>query len=178
MDDKELRRRCEQVVNGLQIPDPFDIHELCRLLGHRRGRPIQLIPLSLPAGSPCGIWVSTRSFDAIFYEADTSRLHQEHIISHELGHLLCEHKAAPVLDADASRLLLPDLDPQLIQRMLGRTNYTAVEEREAEVIASLILRTANGRDPASTWVAPPDAADVFARLEHSLEHPHRRGHGG
>jgi hypothetical protein len=100
-------------------------------------------------------------------------LHQEHIIGHELGHLLCEHEAAPMIEAHVSRLLLPDLDPQLVQRFLARTDYTAVEERQAEMVASLISRAANRHDTESVWVAPPDVADVFARLEHTLEHRHR-----
>ena len=177
MGDKELRRRCQSIVDGLDIPDPFSMPELVRLLGQRRGRPIHLAPLRLPAGAPCGVWVSTRDFDVIFYEADTSPLHQEHIIGHELGHLLCEHGASTI-DADVSRRLLPDLDPRLVQRVLNRTSYSAVEERQAEVVASLISRAANRHRTDSAWVAPPDVAEVFARLEHSLEHrPRSAPHG-
>ena len=175
--DSELRRRCQEIVDGLDIPDPFSVHELVRLLGQRRGRPIHLIPLRLPAGAPCGVWVSTRDFDVIFYEADTSPLHQEHIIGHELGHLLCEHGASTI-DARVSRQLLPDLDPQLVQRMLNRTSYTAVEERQAEVVASLISRVSIRRATTAAWVAPPDVADVFARMEHTLEHRPRNAPDG
>jgi hypothetical protein len=175
--DRQLRRRCEAIIAAVDIPDPFHIHEFCRLLGERRGRPIHLIPMRLPEDQPCGLWVSTSQFDAIFFEAETSPLHQEHIIGHEIGHLLCQHEAAPVLDPEASRLLLPDLDPDLVQRTLGRTSYSTVEEREAEMIASLLSREANRPGPTHTWVAPPEVADVFARLEHSLEHPSDRSDG-
>jgi hypothetical protein len=172
MRDRELRRRCQRIVDDLDIPDPSSVRELVRLLGQRRGRPIHLVPLRLPADAPCGVWVSTRDFDVIFYEADTSPLHQEHIICHELGHLLCDH-GAPTIDDHVSRLLLPDLDPELVQRVLGRTSYTAVEERQAEVVASLISRAVNRHTTDSSWVAPAEVADVFARLEHTLEHRHR-----
>jgi hypothetical protein len=175
MSGSELRQRCEAIVAGLDIPIPFDVRELCRRIAERRGRPIHLLPLRLPASQPCGLWVSTSEFDAIFYEENTSQLHQEHIISHEIGHLLCQHEATPVFDAEASRLLLPDLDPQLVQRTLGRTNYSTVEEREAEMVASLISRAASIDAPTCTWVAPPEVADVFNRLEHSLEHPRKDG---
>jgi hypothetical protein len=178
MSDKELRKRCQAIVDGLGITDPFNVHALARLLGQRRGRPIHLIPLSLPAGAPCGAWVSTRDFDAIFYEVDTSPLHQEHIIGHELGHVLCEHGAEAMVEAHVARLLLPDLDPELVQRLLARTNYSAVEERQAEMVASLISRAANRRDAESAWVAPPDVADVFARLEHTLERRPRSAPNG
>jgi IrrE N-terminal-like domain len=166
--DQELRRRCQEIVDGLDIPDPFSIRDLVRLLGQRRGRPIHLVPLRLPAGEPCGVWVSTRDFDVIFYEADTSPLHQEHIIAHELGHVLCEHGASTI-DAHVSRQLLPDLDPQLVRRILHRTTYSKVEERQAEVVASLISRAANRPRSRSGGTAPPDVADVLARVEHTLE---------
>ena len=177
MSGSELRQRCEAIVAGLDIPTPFDVHELCRRIAAGRGRPIHLLPLRLPPSHPCGLWVSTSLFDAIFFEENTSQLHQEHIISHEIGHLLCEHEAAPVLDAEASILLMPDLDPGMVRRTLGRTNYSTVEEREAEMVASLISRAASLGAPAGTWVAPPEVADVFDRLEHSLEHPRKDGRG-
>lgn len=169
---RELRRRCERIVEQLDLPDPFDIEQLCRRLGAQRGRPIRLLPLRLPVNSPCGMWVSTAAFDAIFYETDTSPAHQILIIAHEIGHLLCEHAAPPVLDRDASRLLLPDLDPELVQRTLGRTNYSALEEREAETIATVLLRRACRPGEPAAANLPPDDAELYGRLR-SLEHPDR-----
>ncbi|MBG6066253.1 ImmA/IrrE family metallo-endopeptidase [Micromonospora ureilytica] len=168
-----LRRRCEQLVAELEVPEPFDIQKLCDVLGERRGRPIHLVPLRLPAQTVCGMCVPTGDFDAIFFEQDTSPLHQLLIIGHELGHLLAGHQATEVLDADASRLLLPDLDPQLVQRSLGRSNYAADEEREAEMIGSLLLRRVRG-NRSDMDDAPLHGEDVelYGRLRHSLEHPH------
>ncbi|MEV1144176.1 hypothetical protein [Micromonospora sp. NPDC049799] len=163
------------MIAKLGVPEPFDIHELCRVLGERRGRPIHLVPISLPVHTVCGMCVPTGAFDAIFYEQDTSPLHQMLIIGHEVGHLLAGHRPAAVLDPDASRLLLPDLDPRLVRRFLGRSNYDAEEEREAEVIGSLLL----GRARAGHWIdqdaAPRDGgqAALYDRLRHSLEHPDR-----
>jgi hypothetical protein len=170
----ELRKRCEQIVAGIEVPEPFDIHELCRILGLRRGRPVHLLPISLPAHSVCGMWVPTGEFDAIFYEQDTSPLHQLLIIGHELGHLIGGHRASAVLDPRASRLLLPDLDPRLVRRFLGRTRYDAEEEREAEMIGSLLLRRARSsgvEEPAATL--DHRQAELYGRLRHSLEHPER-----
>lgn len=168
-----LRKRCEQIVAELEVPEPFDIQKLCEVLGERRGRPIHLVPIKLPAHTVCGMCVPTGDFDAIFFEQDTSPLHQQLIIGHELGHLLAGHRATEVLDADASRLLLPDLDPQLVQRSLGRSNYAAAEEREAEMIGSLLLRRLRGRH-SDVDDEPLDGrdAELYGRLRHSLEHPH------
>lgn len=167
-----LRKRCEQIAAEVEIPEPFDIKKLCDLLGERRGRPIHLVPIRLPAHAVCGMCVPTGEFDAIFFEQDTSPLHQLLIIGHELGHLLAGHRATEVLDPDASRLLLPDLDPQLVRRSLGRSNYAAAEEREAEMIGSLLLRRARaGRDEGQESPLDSRQAELYGRLRHSLEHP-------
>lgn len=47
-----LRRRCEQTLAGLDLPDPFDIDVLCLRLGEQRGRPIYLVPAALPRAGP------------------------------------------------------------------------------------------------------------------------------
>ncbi|MFF0659138.1 hypothetical protein [Micromonospora tulbaghiae] len=167
-----LRKRCEQLLAALDVPEPFDIHTLCQVLGERRGRPIHLVPIKLPAHTVCGMFVPTGEFDAIFYEQDTSSLHQMVIIGHELGHLIAGHQTAEILDQDASRMLLPDLDPELVQRSLGRSNYAAAEEREAEMIGSLLIRRAHSVATRQDD-APLDGrqAELYDRLRHSLEHP-------
>ncbi len=172
--DRQLRRDCAARVQALDIPTPFDLEEFCRRFGAARGRPVRLLPAALPPGSPCGLWVSTDRVDYVFYEQHTSRLHREHIVLHEIGHLLCEHEATPVMGDEETRLVLPSLDPGMVQRVLGRTHYSAVEERQAELIASLVL------EQVSTWTAEetapvaPGAAGLVSRLENSLQPRGRR----
>lgn len=173
--DRRLRRQCAERVRALDIPTPFDVGELCRRLSAARDREIRLLPAPLPPDSPCGLWVSTERADYVFYEERTTRLHRDHIVLHEIGHLLCDHEATPVLDEEASRLVLPSLDPSMVQRMLGRTHYSRVEEQQAELIASLILEQASSWAAEETWTAPPEAADLVDRLRGSLQHPDRRG---
>lgn len=174
MADRKLRRRCETILAGLGLPDTADVRELCDDLAERQGRPIHLIGEHLPDASPCGLAVRTERFDAIFYEMDTSRLHQEHIIRHELGHLICGHLTAPVLDGEASRLLLPDLDPSLVRAVLGRSNYSEVEEKEAEMIASLLLRRSVVTGPRQPSPDGTGVSPVLDRLRHTLIDPGRR----
>ncbi|MEU3455364.1 hypothetical protein ABZ671_17465 [Micromonospora sp. NPDC006766] len=167
-----LRKRCERLLAELEVPERSDIRMLCQILGERRGRPIHLVPISLPAHTVCGMFVPTGDFDAIFFEQDTSPLHQMLIIGHELGHLIAGHRTTEILDPDASRLLLPDLDPELVQRSLGRSNYAAAEEREAEMIGSLLLRRAHSGGGEQDD-SPMDSrqAELYGRLRRSLEHP-------
>ncbi|MDI6102645.1 hypothetical protein QLQ12_28900 [Actinoplanes sp. NEAU-A12] len=177
MVNRQLRRRCEQAIADLDVPQPIDIHKLCQVLSERNGRPIHLLPMKLPVNSPCGMWVRTTAFDAVFYEAETSVLHQLQIIGHELGHLIGGHQASEVLDAQASRLLLPDLDPALVRRFLGRSNYSRDEEREAEMIGSLLVKQADLSTAPAPADTPPELTDIMNRLQHSLAHHRRSPHG-
>jgi hypothetical protein len=136
---------------------------------------IHVIPRALPIGSPSGLCVSTSAGDYIFYESQTSALHQEHIILHEVGHLLCEHRAASVSRKEISELLLPDLDPGMIQRVLGRTCHPIWAEQEAEIIASLILAKVERQQQETVWPEPSNVAPVVARVERSLRGSPRTG---
>src|SRR4051794_28622757 len=133
MNLRQLRRSCAAKVQALDLPSPFDVQTFCHSLEQARGRAIRLVPKALPTGSPSGLCVSTKTGDYIFYEAQTSPLHQEHIILHEVAHLICDHRAISVSRQEVSQLLLPDLDPQVVQRVLGRTCYPMWAEQEAEM---------------------------------------------
>ncbi|WP_372444786.1 ImmA/IrrE family metallo-endopeptidase [Crossiella equi] len=163
-----MYRDCAAVVHGLDLPEPFDLQTLCDRIGDSRGRPILLAPISLPTGGPCGLWIATDPVDYIFYEAQTSPLHQRHIVLHEIGHLLCDHHAAPVLSEDASRLLLPSLDPGMVRRVLGRGCYSAVEEQQAEIIASLVIQRTSSWRAEPVRPVPPEAAELVRRIERAL----------
>jgi hypothetical protein len=116
---------------------PFEVDALCNRIAARRGRPIRLLPIAGLTGV-CGLWIATDATDIIFYEQDTTPPHREHIVLHELSHLVCDHYPASLSLAEQARMLLPDLDPALVRRVLGRTGYSSEQEREAELLASLI----------------------------------------
>ncbi|MEV4443703.1 ImmA/IrrE family metallo-endopeptidase [Streptomyces sp. NPDC049577] len=168
MNFKRLHQRCRKLVRGLDIPSPFDIWALCDSVAERHGRPIRPEPLRLPPDGPCGLWVSTPDVDYIFYAHDTSPLHQEHIIAHELGHVICGHEESAVLGEETSRLVLPTLDPEMVRGVLRRTYYTSAEEQEAEMVASLILQAANRTPLERNWDVPSEAAATVERLDRSL----------
>jgi hypothetical protein len=135
------------------MPVPFDASELCAAVAARRGRPIRLVPMDGLTGV-CGLWVATATTDLIFYERVTTPPHQEHIILHELSHVLCDHQRAPDMAG-----LLPDLDPEMVHRVLGRAGYTSEEEREAELLASLIRQRARSHAGGSVVDRLHDALD-------------------
>ncbi|MFF0424952.1 MULTISPECIES: hypothetical protein [unclassified Streptomyces] len=165
-----LHRRCRRLAEQVRLPKPFSIASFRDHVAEQRGRPLYLHPLPLEAASAgaCGVWLATAADDHIFYEQHTSPLHQEHIVLHEFGHMLFDHRPAagrPEED-DALRAVLPDLDPRLIGRLFGRTNYTTLQEREAELLASL-LRTGADQPPRREPEGP--LASLSAAL--GVEHP-------
>jgi hypothetical protein len=175
MEHRSVRARCEARLRELELPDPFDAAAFCALLAARRGRPIVLQPFRSRAG-PCGLWVATPSADVVLYEQDTSPLHRQHIILHEASHIVCGHRPLLLPPSELASLLLPDLHPDWVGRVLRRAVYSREEEREAEVLASLILERAAPAPPSAA--PPPDAptARTLARLEATLEGPREGTH--
>ncbi|MFJ1756968.1 ParH-like protein [Kitasatospora sp. NPDC088134] len=176
-----LWQRCRGVAESIPLPEPFGIPELTRALALRRGRPIELVPLSGPDQSPCGVLISTDRADYIGYPSDTTALHQQHIVLHEIGHLLCGHvgsaaehggPAGTGLGATVAQVLTPGLSEELVRRVLGRSGYTERQEQEAELVASLALQRAVHR-PRSTAVG--QLAEQVGRLRHLFGRPLRLG---
>ena len=167
VDYAALNVRCRARLDELHLPCPFDVRTLCADLGRRRGRPVELVEMALPADAPGGLWVSTAHTDYIVYEHATSPLHQEHIIVHELSHILCGHTGGPTLSEEHATRLFPQLDTGMIRRVLGRAGYPSEEEQEAEMLASMILHRAE-RHRRAPRVTDPAAADNLRRLETGL----------
>jgi hypothetical protein len=137
-----LWQRCRHIVAALEVPRPFDAVVFIDMLAQARGRPIELVPVSARSPMPCGLLVTTDRADCIVYSADTTPLHQQHILLHEAAHIVCHHHNAASAAPDglaAAQTLLPHLPASLLQRVLGRTVYDEPQEQEAELVASLIL---------------------------------------
>jgi hypothetical protein len=166
MDLRTLRARCAARLADAPFPRPFDARAFCEALAARRCRPIVLRPF-VGAARPCGLWVASAAADYIFYEQETSPLHRQHIIVHEASHLLCGHRGLELDDDELAGLLFPSLRPETVRTVLPRAAYALEEEREAELLASLILERAAAE--AGTDPVEPDPDGVVARLRASLE---------
>ncbi|MFI9504881.1 hypothetical protein [Nocardia sp. NPDC052566] len=116
-----------------------DMRNVCVELAARRGREIVLSPLTMPTNAIHAVLVRTADIDYIVYERDTTWLHQQLLIAHELSHLICEHRGALDGAADTGAALLPDLDPEQVVDALGRGDYGPEQELEAETMATLLL---------------------------------------
>jgi hypothetical protein len=123
--DAQLRAHSRQLLRRLELPMPLDPAALCERLGEVRGTPIRLMAWELPVDGPFGMLISRPHEDAIVYQSHTTRAHQAHIILHEVGHIVA-------YDLAGSRPAETKL----------RTCYSDRDERDAEVIASTIMRQA------------------------------------
>lgn len=131
---------------------------------------MRVASLTLPPASPHGLWVSTEANDYIFVEERLVPVHQQQVILHEIGHVLCDHEASPVMSAEASQLLLPSLDPSLVRRVMGREHAQSEAEIEAEMVGSLIGQRISTWGVQRTWAVPPEAREIVERLT-ALESP-------
>ncbi|MFJ4795965.1 hypothetical protein [Kitasatospora purpeofusca] len=168
---RKLRRRCAAVLDELRLPQPFSLDTLCPHIAGLRGRPLHLHPLPAQAASAgaCGLWLATATDDHVFVEQRTVRLHQEHIVLHEIGHMLLGHQGLS-LSGRLPETLLPDLSPRLVRHLLARADYSTEQEQEAEMLASMI-RTDTGR------TRPPVPTGALGRLRAAFG-VRDGGHGG
>lgn len=135
-----LRRRLRSELRAAGVEGPTPMAEICARFGERRGKPIRLLAVPMEVPGPFGLWIKTTAADVILYQGTgTTRFHQEHIIAHELGHLLADHPSDEG-DDEMWRQLLPDIPPSVIRSALRRrTSYANEYEQEAEVLATVLL---------------------------------------
>ncbi|MEV7090153.1 hypothetical protein AB0O07_30440 [Streptomyces sp. NPDC093085] len=157
--ERDLHRLIRRELQDLGVTPPLDVAELCQSLSRRRGRPLFLREAPLPKPGPSGMWAEYDTYDVILYQQETTRLHQEHIILHEVGHILvAENEAAEgssgveadtaVIDPDEEAAsvevegwaaLLPVFGVESIKRVAQRCSYDDGEECSVELVATIIL---------------------------------------
>lgn len=146
-DHSGLRSRCQQRVDDLLshigLPHPWDINQFLDRLERHRGRDIDLCAIAWIVGSSCGAWQQHTDHDVIAYAENTSSFHQDHIILHEIGHMISRHRGRCALSHNQAQRIAPDLGPAALAHLLDRSG--AAEEYEAETIAALIHQRAHVR---------------------------------
>lgn len=134
-----LRRDLRRQLAAAKIEGPTPMTEVCERLGKLRGKPIRLMLMPMDVPGPFGLWLSTAAADFIVVQrAGTTWLHREHIIAHELGHLLADHPTGTG-DDSVWQELMPDIPLEMIRGVLQRTTYDNRFEEEAETLATVLL---------------------------------------
>lgn len=179
--DKKRVRHAEQLLRKLRltIPVPFNVDEFVQSVAEHRGRPIHILDLDAKAlhifnpddrhtEAPCGLWLSTAAADYIAVDPTAPAVLRTHTLLHELSHMLCDHTG--LLRLDTSTLRFDNIDPDIVQRVLGRTNrYPTDEERDAETLASVIGEFAARRSPVPRPNTPDNGpAAVLDRFSSAL----------
>lgn len=173
---RAIRRECQATLRQVPLPSPFSLPAFCEVISARRGRRLRLVPKQTRLG-PCGVWLAFPDADYVIYEPETIALHRRHIILHELGHLLCDHDPHEAIDDKLLRQLFPSLDTNVVRRVLGRTTYSAVEEQQAEVMASLVQERAEGAGAnVASWDETPDDA-LLSRVAQAFDARRELGDG-
>ncbi len=145
----------------MDIEPPLRVDVLCERLGQRRGRPIRLVAYPLPVPGPFGLWLATAAHDYIVFQSETTRMHQDHIILHEIGHILADHGRDDP-DVELCRTAMPDLSPEMVRRALARGCHDSEQEREAEALATIIMEWASELDSVTPLRADQDGLRKLA----------------
>lgn len=138
-DERRVWRRCEALVAAVEIPVPFDFEAMCSSYGAaQRGRPLVVVYEDLvSSGLPCGMWVPLPDQDVLVVDGKASPLHRRQIGLHEFGHVLCDHDGGWT-ELGEDNPVLGDLAPHLVRSYLGRSTYDQDQEREAEMVATML----------------------------------------
>lgn len=133
---EDARRLAEQMT----LPQPFDIDVFVKMVADVRGRPIILHPGASSADprAACGLWILRDDHDLIVIHPQASAPHREHIVLHELGHMMCNHITVES-PFDENSLFQGFLTGSgALAKMLARTSYKTPAEREAETFATVL----------------------------------------
>ncbi|MBF6296593.1 hypothetical protein IU459_03435 [Nocardia amamiensis] len=142
-----MEARLGDATRSVPLPSPWNLTVYLAAVAAHRGRSISLhpVPKAMLADTGCGgggLWVARKHDDIIVYDAAATGRNADHIILHEIGHMLLgHHKDAERGDPlpPALAVILPSISPQSIEHVLGRAEFGADREREAEVFADMTM---------------------------------------
>jgi hypothetical protein len=81
------------------LPVPWDIDHLCRDLAEQRARTLTVHGVTILPAGVTGLWFDDGTCDHILVHASTRGIYRDHIILHEIAHMLADHGALPHADA-------------------------------------------------------------------------------
>ncbi|MGW1363042.1 ImmA/IrrE family metallo-endopeptidase [Streptomyces chartreusis] len=165
---REMRRMARIIRRDVGLSGVRDIDSLVEVVSVRRGRPISVLFLPLPAGVSAFCF-STPTRDYIVVDAAANELTRIHAIAHELGHFLLDgderatgtpgHDGDDPISRELAVQIVPALYPDGVVKLFKRSNYGSAGERRVEVFATMMLqrhialRRGKGKDGlAATFV--------------------------
>ncbi|MEV0246028.1 hypothetical protein AB0H76_05500 [Nocardia sp. NPDC050712] len=140
-----MEARFGDATRTVPLPNPWNLNAYLADVAAYRGRSISLrsVPAEMLAEKGCrgkGLWLARKHDDIIVFDAAATERNADHIILHEIGHMLLGHGKS---DAEPATPLPPKLAALLpslsVQHALGRNEFGADNEREAEVFADMTM---------------------------------------
>ncbi|WP_137726191.1 ImmA/IrrE family metallo-endopeptidase [Prescottella subtropica] len=155
------REAAERILRDLPLSRPWTRERFIADLSIRNGRPIEV--LTIPdefeqiedgdGNKITGVWIPGERIDYIFVTSHASGDYREHIICHELAHIIFRHQAdektVEALQSAFLRRLMPNIHPDHMKNLLPkavckhRAVLTDPIEREAEWLATLLMNAAD-----------------------------------
>jgi hypothetical protein len=140
------------------VPEPWGIDKLCERLAEQRGRELVVYPTDLPA-LPFGLWYDDGKRDYVIYRTGIRGYHRDHIILHEICHMLARHNTVGwsldrAEDSDA------DVISRLVENAM-RNRFNSTQEETAEMFASKVLKLAGQSEAAELSGFERRAAAAF-----------------
>ncbi|WP_143047238.1 hypothetical protein [Amycolatopsis xylanica] len=147
----EVRSETDSLIAALPpLPTPWNVGELCRRLGDRRGRPVLVHSVDVPA-LPSGLWFDDGVADHIICRSGIVGYHHDHVVLHEICHMLSGHNSALPPGGESA-------GPLECAAVTGGTGY---EEELAETFASTVLRLVYHRSASAVSAFERRAAGMF-----------------
>jgi len=145
-----MEARLGDATRTVPLPGPWDVNEYLARVAAHRGRSISLrpVPADMLVENGCrgaGLWVARRYDDMIVFDSEATGRNADHLILHEVGHMLLGHgpSDADIADGLLPRPLPPDLAALLPavagQHVLGRGEFGPEREQEAQVFADMMM---------------------------------------
>ena len=118
----------DAILGGIDFDD-YSIELLVARAAKYRNLSIVLVPQPMHGLTEYGYWLRGQVHDYIFFDCTTAKMHQDHIIMHELGHILLGHETYRVT-ADSTAQ-----DALCLMRSIDRG---CQEEQDAESLATAL----------------------------------------
>lgn len=142
-----------KLADSLDVPRPWNLATFVAHVAERVGKPILIVPRQdlTTGGFPCGLVVERADDIVIAYDAASTGYHTDHIVMHEIAHLLLDHAGFVSVGAQRRTLatLFPDLDIDSVLRVLARSDYDDIDENQAELFASMLMSDVEVERPRS-----------------------------
>lgn len=145
------------------LPSPWSIRELCDRLAAQRQRELLLHPMTLSA-LPLGLWYFDGKRDHIIFRAEATGYHRDHIILHEICHMLARHNH--ILRRGFGQRK-GGVEGSLAASLGHAVNnpFTDYQERLAEDFATQVLKQVHQIASASVSDFERRAANIFGGVK-------------